>query len=59
MGIHDVGEGKFYAMGRFKGILDLALKNSLKTRSPAPDWAGRRIGEAWNVPQEPARTSAG
>ena len=50
MGIHDVGEWKFYAMDRFKGILDLALKNSLKTRSPVPDWAKERIETAWNIP---------
>ena len=49
VGIRDVGEWKAYAMERFKGILDLTVKNSLKTRSPVPDWAGRRIRDAWNV----------
>jgi len=45
----DVGEWKAYAMERFKGILDLTVKNSLKTRSPVPDWASGRIRDAWNV----------
>jgi len=39
MGIKDVGEWKFYAFGRFKGILDLTVAGSLKSRSPIPDWA--------------------
>lgn len=49
MGIHDIGEWKHYAMTLFKGILDLVVRNSLKTRSPVPEWASRRIREAWNV----------
>jgi hypothetical protein len=39
MGIKDIGEWKFYAFGRFKGILDLTVAGSLKSRSPIPDWA--------------------
>jgi len=49
MGIRCIGEWKHYAFTRFKGILDLTVKNSLKTRSPVPDWASRRIRDAWNV----------
>jgi hypothetical protein len=49
MGIRDIGEWKHYAFARFKGILDLTVKNSLKTRSPVPDWASKRIRDAWNV----------
>jgi len=49
MGIHDVGEWKFYAMTRFKGILDLTIKNAEKTNSAIPDWAKERIKTAWNV----------
>jgi hypothetical protein len=48
MGIRDIGEWKHCAIERFKGILDLTVKNSLKTRSPVPDWASRRIRDAWN-----------
>jgi hypothetical protein len=49
MGIRYIGEWKRYAIERFKGILDLMVKNSLKTNSPVPEWASRRIKEAWNV----------
>ena len=51
MGIRDVGEWKHYAFERFKGILDLTVKNSLKTNSPIPHWAAVRIRESWNVPE--------
>jgi hypothetical protein len=34
MGIRDFGQWKAYAIERFKGILDLTVKNSLKTQSP-------------------------
>jgi hypothetical protein len=34
MGITDIGEFKSYGMTRFKGILDLTVRNSLKTQSP-------------------------
>ena len=49
MGIRDVGQRKYYAMERFKGILDLTVHNSLKTNSPIPDWAAEKIKELWNV----------
>jgi hypothetical protein len=49
MGIRDFGEWKYYAMRRFKGILDLTVKNSLKTNPPIPDWAAEKIKESWNV----------
>jgi hypothetical protein len=49
MGIRDVGQWKYYAMERFKGILDLTVINSLKTRSPIPDWAAEKVRESWNV----------
>ena len=51
MGIRDVGEWKHYAFERFKGILDLTVKNSLKTNSPIPHWAAVRIRESWNEPE--------
>jgi hypothetical protein len=38
MGIRDVGEWKHYVIERFKGILDLTVKNALKTTSPVPEW---------------------
>jgi len=49
MRIRDVGEWKYYAFERFKGILDLTVKDSIKTRSPVPDWASAKIRNAWNV----------
>jgi hypothetical protein len=49
MGIREIGEYKAYAFERFKGIIDLTVRNALKTNSPVPDWASRRIKEAWNV----------
>jgi hypothetical protein len=49
MGLKDIGEFKAYFVDRFKGILDLTVKNSLKTQSPVPEWASRRIKTAWNI----------
>src|SRR5262245_50798319 len=49
MALKDIGEWKAYAMERFHGILTMTMKNSLKTRSPVPEWASRRISDAWNV----------
>jgi hypothetical protein len=59
MALKDVGEFKAYFVERFRGILNLTVMNSLRTRSPVPEWASRRIKEAWNVSQEPAETAAG
>jgi len=49
MGIREIGEYKAYAFERFKGIIDLTVRNSVKTNSPIPDWAIQRIKTAWNV----------
>jgi hypothetical protein len=49
MGIRDVGEWKYYAFQRFKGIIDSTVRNSLGTQSAIPDWAAERIKESWNV----------
>jgi hypothetical protein len=49
MGIKDLGEFKLYAIERFKGILHMAVKTSLKTNSPIPPWAAAKVIEAWNV----------
>ena len=49
MGITDIGEFKSYSMTRFKGILDLTVRNSLKTQSPIPEWAAEKVKESWNV----------
>ena len=59
LGIRDIGELKVYMVERFRGILDLLVRNADKTNSAIPDWAKGKIGEAWNVPQEPVGTSAG
>lgn len=50
MGIKDQGEFRFYAIDRFKGILHAAVKTSLKTNSPIPDWAAAKVVESWNIP---------
>ena len=49
IGIKDFGQWKFYAVERFKGILDLVVKNADKTDSAIPDWAKERIKTAVNV----------
>jgi hypothetical protein len=49
MGIRDVGEWKAYAIERFRSILHLTVRNSLKTQSPIPDWAAEKVKESWNV----------
>jgi hypothetical protein len=49
MGIKDFGEWKFYAIERFRSILDLAVMNADKTKSAIPAWAKERIKTAWNV----------
>jgi hypothetical protein len=48
MGIKDLGEFKFSAIERFKGLLHATVKASLKT-NPIPPWAASRVIEAWNV----------
>jgi hypothetical protein len=48
-GFPSVGGFKIYFIDRFKGILDLTLRGSLKTNSPVPSWALERIKEAWNI----------
>jgi hypothetical protein len=50
MGIKEVGQWKAYAFARFKGILALTVRNSLKTNSPIPDWAASKVVESWNIP---------
>jgi hypothetical protein len=49
MGIKDLGEFKFFAIERFRGILHTVVKSSIKTDSPIPPWAEARVIEAWNV----------
>jgi hypothetical protein len=49
MGLKNPGEFRAYFKERFSGIVDLTVRGSLKTNSPVPIWAGRRIREAWNV----------
>jgi hypothetical protein len=43
MGLRSLGEFKHYAFERFRSILHITVKNSLKTRSPIPDWATRTL----------------
>jgi hypothetical protein len=49
MGINDATEWKAYALERFRGIIDLTLKSSLRTKSPIPVWVAAKVSEAWNV----------
>lgn len=49
MGIKDLGEFKFSAIERFRGILHRTVKGSLKV-DPIPAWAATKVIEAWNVP---------
>jgi hypothetical protein len=49
MAIKDSGEFRYYFGQRFKGILDLVLKNADRTCSAIPPWAKERIKTAWNV----------
>jgi hypothetical protein len=49
MGIRDLGEWKHYAFERFRSILHLKVRNSLKTNSPIPEWAAQKVKESWNV----------
>jgi hypothetical protein len=52
MGIRDFGEWKYYAIERFRGVLNLTVKNAAKTNSALPDWAKERIETAWNIPRD-------
>jgi hypothetical protein len=49
MGIRDFGEWKYYAIERFRGILNLTVANADRTNSAIPDWAKSRIKTSWNV----------
>jgi hypothetical protein len=49
MGIKDQGEFKLYAIERFKGILHVAAKTSLKTNSPIPERAADKVMQVWDV----------
>jgi hypothetical protein len=50
MATTELGEFKFLAIERFRGILHTVVKSSLKTNSPIPSWASAPVIEAWNVP---------
>jgi hypothetical protein len=49
MGIDDLGEFKFLAIERFRGILHRTVKTSIANNSPIPPWAADRVREAWNI----------
>ena len=50
MGLRSPGEFKHYAFERFRSILHMTLRNSLKTNGPIPDWAASKVTESWNIP---------
>jgi hypothetical protein len=50
MGLRSPGEFKHYAFERFRSILHMTLRNSLKTNGPIPDWAASKVVESWNIP---------
>src|SRR5262245_35348807 len=65
MGLKNSGEFKLYAFQRFKSILHMTVRNSLRTQSPIPSWAASKIAESWNIPtleadgnQEPGAVAA-
>jgi hypothetical protein len=49
MGIKNLGEFKFSAIERFRGILHATVKTSLRTTPPIPPWGCTKVVEAWNV----------
>jgi hypothetical protein len=50
MSIKDLGEFKFSAIERFRGILHQTVKRSIGSNSRIPPWAESKVIEAWNVP---------
>jgi hypothetical protein len=50
MALKSLGEFEKYAFERFRGILDLTVKNSAATKSPIPVWAAEKISECWTRP---------
>jgi hypothetical protein len=49
MSIKDLGEFKFFAIEKFRGILNRTVKASIGNNSPIPPWASAQVIEAWNV----------
>jgi hypothetical protein len=49
MGIKDLGEFKFSAIERFRGILHATVKASIRSDPPIPDWAAAQVIEGWNI----------
>jgi hypothetical protein len=49
MSIKDLGEFKFCAIERFRGILHRTVKAAIGNNSPIPDSAAVQVIEAWNV----------
>src|SRR5215510_8848383 len=49
MGLRSPGEFKHYAFERFRSILHMPVRNSLKAQCPITDWAAEKIKESWNV----------
>ena len=59
-GFRDLGEWKFYAITRFRGILNLTVAGADRTNSVIPTWAKQRIAAAWNIQEgEAGASSAG
>jgi len=50
MAMTDLGEFKFLAIERFRGILHREVKASIGNNSPLPSWAQAQVVEAWNIP---------
>ena len=50
MATTDLGEFKFLAIERFRGILHRTVKASIGNNSPLPSWAQAHVIEGWNVP---------
>jgi hypothetical protein len=50
MSIKDLGEFKFSAIERFRGILHATVKSSRRTDPLIPEWAAVQVIEGWNIP---------
>jgi hypothetical protein len=46
----DLGEFKAHCIDRFKSLLHMTVKGSLRSDPPIPPWAAAQVIEAWNVP---------
>jgi hypothetical protein len=51
MATTDLGEFRFLAIERFRGILHATVKATIGNNSPLPSWAQTQVVEGWHVPR--------